>query len=85
MLRLATYATIAGLPSADVASLQKDATGRLGVTLSIAVPDGRRASIVFDPATLSPLESDVVAAGGALTSRQTVTSITTTNTAPTNP
>ena len=85
MLRLATFATVAGLPSANVASLQKDATGRLGVTLSIAVPDGRRASIAFDPATLLPLESDVVAAGGALTSRQTVTSITTTNTAPTNP
>lgn len=84
-LRLATYAAVAGLPSVSVASLQKDATGRVGVRLSVALPDGGRASVVFDPATLLPLESELVAAGGALTSRQTVTSIATTNTAPTNP
>jgi putative cell wall binding repeat protein len=85
MLRLATYAALAGVASADVAALRTDSTGRSGIQFSITVPDGGRASIVFDPATLLPLESAAVAAGGALTSRQTVTSITTTNTAPTNP
>lgn len=81
-LRLATYAAVAGLASSSVAAQQKDATGRVGVRLAIGLPDGGRASLLFDAATLLPLESTVIAAGGALTSRQTVTSITTTNTAP---
>lgn len=84
-LRLATYAALAGLSGANVAALQNDSTGRAGIRLSTTLPDGGQASIVFDPSTLLPLECDTVAAGGVLTARQTVTSITTTNTAPTNP
>jgi hypothetical protein len=84
-LRLATYAALAGLSSASVVSLQPDSTGRVGIRLSIGLPDNARASVVFDPASLLPLECEIVAAGGALTSRQTVTSITTTATAPTTP
>ena len=84
-LRLATYAALVGLPEVDVASLQKDSTGRVGVGVSIGLPDHAVASVVFDPASLLPLECDVVAAGAAPTTRQTVTSITTTATAPTTP
>jgi hypothetical protein len=82
-LRLATYAALAGLPEVDVASLQKDSTGRVGVRISIGLTDGGRASVIFDPASLLPLESGGVDPKGAITSRQTVTSITTTATAPT--
>jgi hypothetical protein len=84
-LRLVTYAALAGLTAADVVGLQQDSAGRVGVGVSIELPDGGRASVVFDPATVLPLESTTVAKDGGLRARQTVTSITTTNTAPTNP
>lgn len=83
LLRLATYAAVAGLSSVDVAAAQKDSTGRVGIELSMPMSDGGRASVVFDPATLLPLESESIATSGAVTTRQTVTSISTTNTPPT--
>jgi hypothetical protein len=81
-LRLAAYAALAGLPEVTVASLQKDSTGRLGIRISIGLPDHSRSSVIFNPSTLLPLQSDAVSAAGTVIAQQVVTSITTTATAP---
>jgi putative cell wall-binding protein len=89
-LRLATYGALAAAPETGVTSEVKDSTGRSGVAISVkgtgstAADDGT-ITYIFDPATGLPLEDVAASSTGAVVLRSTISSITTTNTLPTNP
>jgi putative cell wall-binding protein len=87
-LRLATYGVLAAAPETVVTSGVKDSTGRSGIAITAAVTSGTTkgtVTFIFDPATGLPLEDVVATSTGAVVTRDTVSSITTTNTLPTNP
>lgn len=89
-LRLATYAALAAAPETDVTSGVKDSTGRTGIEISAQVTgstaaDSGELSFIFDPATGLPLEDTAFSSTGTPVLRTTITSVTTTNTVPTNP
>ncbi len=87
-LRLAAYAAIATLPESEVASEVKDSMGRVGVEIfanSGTAGDSDEISYIFDPATGLPLENTVFGSNGSVVARTTVTSLSTTNTLPTDP
>jgi hypothetical protein len=84
ILRLATYAALAGLPTTTVASGVADSTGRIGIAVS-AVMSGNRVAYVFDPQTALPLENIVADAAGVVVSRETIASMTTVASAPIDP
>ena len=89
-LRLATYAALAAAPETGVTSGVKDSTGRAGIEISVQLTgttaaDSGKLSFIFDPVTGLPLEDTAFSSTGAAVLRTTVTSVTTTNTVPTNP
>lgn len=89
-LRLATYGALAASPETAVTSGVKDSTGRPGIAITAKVTGSTAASsgtitYIFDPATGLPLEDAVTSSTGAVVTRLTINSITTTNTVPTNP
>lgn len=91
-LRLAVYAALASDDAdTDITSGVKDSTGRVGIEIFAAnasdsdTSDKSKISYIVDPATWTPLEDSVLDASGALVERQTILSITTTGTMPTDP
>jgi hypothetical protein len=89
-LRLAVYAALASDDGGtSVSANVKDSTGRAGVEIfaktGAGATDKGKISYIVDPATWTPLEDSVLDSAGGLVERQTVLSLTTTATAPTNP
>jgi hypothetical protein len=89
-VRLAVYAALAADDAyTDVTSGVKDSLGRTGI--EIFMPTGEtdasksKLSYIFDPNTFLPLEDTVTDDAGAVVTRTTITSLTTTATAPANP
>jgi hypothetical protein len=89
-LRLAVYGALAIAPETDIASGVKDSSGRVGVDISASITgdsdaDSGTIHYIFDPATGLPLEDKVTSTSGSLLSSELITSISTTNTLPTDP
>jgi hypothetical protein len=87
------YATYVALAADDeltlVATGVKDSKGRAGVkiytSLGVSDTDQSEISYIFDPATLLPLEDSLLDETGAVMERQTILSLTTSATFPSNP
>ena len=89
-LRLATYRALAIDPKTTVTAGVKDAEGRVGIDISAAIEgnaalSGTTVHYVFDPATSSPLQDQVTDGSGANLVITLVTSMTTTDSAPSDP
>ncbi len=86
-LRLAVYAALASDDvDTDITANVKDSTGRVGIEIFAAdTSDKSKISYIVDPATWTPLEDSVLDNTGALVERQTILSVTTTATMPTDP
>ena len=86
-LRFAIYAALAAdNVDTDIKSGVKDATGRVGIQIFAAdSADKSEISYLVDPATWTPLEDTLLDTKGALVSRNTILSLTTSATMPANP
>lgn len=80
-LRLAVFAALAGLDTAEVTSGVKDSSGRSGIEISFALSSSK-VTYIFEPATFVPLEDTEYTLSGVLETRRTVMSMTTVSTAP---
>ena len=63
----------------------KDSMGRVGIQIFATATDKSEFSALVDPATWTPLEDTVLDSKGALVSKETVLSLSTTATMPANP
>jgi len=89
-VRLAVYAALASDDGLTLVTAgAKDSLGRVGIEIYAPLgtdpTDKSKISYIFDPNTLLPLEDTVLDPSGAVITRETITSMTTVATMPTDP